>query len=357
MRRVHWLSLGMLTGCALQDFQKVSEGQFKCPGLPEPVGQYQNPTCVECVRKNCCDAVSDCQADSTCAGGLAVPLTPVANLPDSPLLDGALACLQKSCDDECSISFGCEGTGYASAPPRNAEGLYTGSFHFTNFGRAALSSSINVSSCLTAAGFCLAGKDDPAPNADGTLDLQVRRADAPYFGVSDPSYSPDTAAEQLTHEPPHVLGWSEPIPLLGKRVNVELFNTGAVQFLVEKAAKAQWQPDSAHAVFYLHNCLPLKYFAQPNPPYAGIEGVQVTLTGPEGELGEDDVLYRTDGNYVKGTSTTLGAGGAANVPSGLWSAETTVALAQGAPEHVMSADFQVPEGGVGVVHLFPTSSR
>jgi hypothetical protein len=363
MQRVIWLSLGLLAGCALDnDYSKVSQTAHDC-GRVTAIGPYTSEACLTCLQTRCCDEVGDCMGDDACKAVLSSPLSPASDAPESA--DVALGCMQRSCDAECNVSFGCEGTGYADNS-RNPGGKVTARLQLMDFiaSSTPVLSPINMQGCATLTSPCERlneGAEFATSSPDGAISVSSARPEALLYLTEDPGYDAATANRDDPHYPPHAFAWAEPVPSLGPVVEEQMFSAIGVNTLTFIAAGAAYSPSDSHVVFYLHNCVPLPYLPRsrgPLAPWAGIPDAQITLVQPDGETVTDDrIVYRNERDYSTGSSSEFGSGGVAQVPSGRWkNASATVTAPDGSEHTLETGAFMVPEGGVGVVHLFPAST-
>jgi len=334
-----------LVGCALEDdFKKATATEAACPAVV-PRGPYQSAECLACLRTKCCGDLTTCFGDEDCAKTLDHVLTPVSDAPDS--FTTPLICMQTNCDVACNVSFGCEGSGYLPDSSKEVTAV------LTDFGAEMRpAAGLDVSLCDPVRGRCF---DSVLTSESGTVSLTPIGELGRQLAISDPEFA--VPVTDFSHYPPHRITWSEPLLLSGRPITDSLFSSQVVRSLEDGAAGKAYSDQHSHIVFYIHNCLPLRYLGGTfRFPHAGVPGASITFTPPLDTSPEFDVVYRNQSGFsMVDASDYPGSGGVADVPAGRWKAKVDVLIEGDDKRHPMEHDFVVPAGGVGVVHLLPAA--
>jgi hypothetical protein len=345
-----------LAGCTLRSFEKVSEGVAQCPDLTLP-GKHSD-ACLECVRINCCEEASACLADANCKPSFERAITPIADLDAE--FDTSLGCMQQHCDAACNISFGCVDTDYIKVPAK-AEGKPTPyTVELKNFLTSTAIEGIEARTCSVSGGSCGDVRSGATSDADGLASLTAYKDSDRSISTVDPHYEPKRSPDTY---PPHAFHWSEPFFQTGTTVMASVFSGKAVAALVSMfvsntaTAGASDPASDSHIVFYMLNCLPFRLRDHDEYPHAGIPGASISFMHATSASAKPPTPYYTQasGYRANTNSTLLGSGGAARVEPGTWTAATRIELGEGKAPLDREFQFTVPEGGIGVIQLYPPS--
>jgi hypothetical protein len=347
-----------LAGCALHSFEKVSEGESLCPNLTLP--GKRSDACLECVRVHCCDEASACVGDAVCSAGFETAITPLAEIPSE--FDTSLGCMQQHCDDACAISFGCVDTDYIKVPAKTEGKATPYTVELTDFANATALTGIEARTCSVSSGSCGDMPGGIAVDTNGVASLTAYKDSDRSIATFDPDYvaTPPSAGTY----PPHIFHWSEPFFQTGASMMAHVFSGQAVADLVayfvqQKSLSGPGDPATdAHIVFYMLNCLPFRLRDHASYPHAGIPDASISLVHSTSASAEPAAAYYSQekGGYLPNTtSSLLGSGGAARVEPGAWTASTRIDIGEGKSPLDLEFQFVVPEGGVGVVQLYPPS--
>lgn len=304
-----------LCGCLLPSYEKVdaldgagdSDGEVvSALGTEGACGlSYMLPSeCDLCIRQNCCELASECGQGTECGQDVLEQISPVADFTTD--FDPLLGCMQRDCQQECDVNWGCLGEYEWPAP----EDDYSFDVKVVDFAAMldAPLPDVEIAACESVDPSCNSGRlDSGVSGEDGVVNLTVPADFEGFFSFSGGGYL-DTTVQ-----------WTEPVHRLGDFTHYELTQDAldalALITGVHTSADDEFDPAAGHLIFRAQNCLPLRFLDRDEPPMAEVAGVAVDF---EPNQGASQVFYTTDSGGVSVTqiaTSTDAAGGAFNVPA------------------------------------------
>jgi hypothetical protein len=346
-------SLGvLLAGCVLPSFERGEASDAGPSGADVDAGPDPGPACGlsdelpdacdRCIRLNCCDLASACGEGTACGEDLLEPITPAADF--STDFDPLLGCMQRECNVECDVDFGCVDdyrwptlSEPSTVPVKVIDFAAEPDLPLEDF---------TVKACQALDPSCESGKVDEAQtDADGIAELTLPPGFSGFFEISGGDYVESTAQ------------WSEPVHrasgfthymLRARDINALALVTG-----VHTRVDEPFEPGSGHLIFRVEGCLPLRYLAADERPIAEVSGVHVEFA--PNDFGSD--IFYTDGSGS--VSLTLeetsadGVGGAFEVPARNL---TVTATDVRSGRSIATGSVAVRPGALGFAYLAPRSS-
>lgn len=345
------VTFGSLPACLLPSFEKVDDADASTGESPTPPPSRPGKACGlsaelpldcdTCIRAHCCEEAKGCDEGTDCGKDLtSLPLSPVSDTSED--FEPMLACLQKECDTECDISWGCVGEYEWPTPGENDYAFTVRDIDFAAEPVEPLPS-VEVKACQAVDPSCTTGLVDTDTTDDNGLALLSvpPRFDGYFLFSGNSSYLPTTAR------------WSEPLHRVSGFTHYALSRpaVNALGLITGELGSGEKFPDDAgFLIFRAQNCLPIKYIAAPGYPTGDAAGVVIELEPDGGSR-----VYYTDESFVPVRSlmaTTVGLGGAFELP-------TQVITVQGyradtmAP--IMNGRVRVDPGAIGFMYLLPRS--
>ena len=300
-------------GCLLPSFEKVGSELEPMTEQPDG-GPAMGPvcgisdrlpeSCDACIREHCCEEAKACDESTACGEDLLEAITPVADF--SADFDPMLACMQRSCDAACDVSWGCVGN-YRWPTPTAP---YTVDITVVDFAADPDKplKDVMVRACSGIDPTCMRGLiDDDTTGADGKVSLTLPEAFEGFFTFEGGGYLPTTVQ------------WSEPVSrvLDWKHYQLDAVSLRGLAVVtgVHQTAQEEFDPAVGHLIFRVQSCAPLRYLVNDELPLADAANVVIEI---EPDDGASDVFYTSDTGGVsialKATSSA-GVGGAFNVPA------------------------------------------
>jgi len=299
-------------------------------------------SCDRCIRAHCCELAEACGDGTECGDDLLEPITPVADF--STAFDPLLGCMQRDCNVECDVDFGClddyrwpvqdadsdvpvRVIDFAAEPDLPLEGF-------------------SVKACQALDPACENGLvDEGTTDVDGVAQLTLPPGFSGFFDITGEGYA-DTTAQ-----------WSEPIHRISGFTHYMLTSQNVDTLAVITGVHAKngmpFAPDSGHLIFRVQGCLPLRYLGTDERPHAEITGAHVAFA--PNDYGSD--IFYTDGTgFVSLTldeTTFDGTGGAFEVPA---RNITVTATDVASGREIASGSVRVRPGAIGFAYLAPRSA-
>lgn len=345
-------------GCVLPAFEKIDADMREDsggPSAPDGGGDLPNAcglsdrlpaACDMCIRENCCDRAEACGEGTACGEDLLEPITPLADF--SKDFDPLLGCMQRFCNEECEVNWGCvDDYEWPAAEGRADVPVTVLDFTSTRDNPIPIEG-VTVRACEGIDPRCTSGKRAEAVT-DATGQATLEDLSAGFNGF----YTFEGGESEFGSYVPLTVRWSEPVHRAG---------SGFVQFALSGAAVDglamvtqvgnNFDPERGHLIVRIQGCLPLRYLNPIEPPKAEAEHVKISFEPSEGAT---QVFYTAANGGVVVTleeTSTDGVGGAFNVqPSNV---EVT-ALDTVSGEVVASGNVQVNAGSIGFMYLMPRS--
>ena len=343
-----------LPGCALPDFEKVDALE------PDPNREMDSGppvddrgpgcgrsaelpvACDDCIRMHCCDLAEACGEGTECGEDLLEPITPVADF--SLEFDPLLACMQRRCDAECEVNWGCVDNYEWPEPPESVD-LAVQVVDYAATVDAALED-VTVQACEAVDPSCDTGRrSEGITDAEGNVVLPgVPGNFDGFYSFSGAGYMDATVQ------------WSEPIHRVTGFTQYQL-TPSAVKALalitgVHQSADDMFEPGRGHLIFRVQGCLPMRYLSGGELPLAETAGAHVSFEPSDGAT---QVFYTEEsgGVSVNLDATTIDAlGGAFNVaPRNL----TVTAVDVATDREVARGTVRVRAGAIGYMYLVARS--
>lgn len=347
----------LLTSCVLPSYERAAlrsddAGTDGGPAGSADSGPDPGPACGRsaelpeacdlCVRAHCCALAEACAEGTECGDDLLEPITPVAEF--STAFDPLLGCMQRDCNVECDVDFGCldayrwptldaDATvpvrviDFAAEPDEPLEGF-------------------TVRACQALDPACESGLvDELTTDEEGIAALTLPPGFAGFFDITGDEYADSTAQ------------WSEPIHRVSGFTHYMLRSQDienlALVTNVHDMPGIPFEPDSGHLIFRVQGCLPLRYLGTDERPHAEVTGAHVVFA--PNDFGSD--IFYTDGTgFVSLTldeTTFDGVGGAFEVPARNL---TVTATDTRSGREIASGSVRVRQGAIGFAYLAPRSA-
>jgi hypothetical protein len=301
------------------------------------------PECDACIRQNCCELAEECGEGTECGEDLLEPITPLADFSED--FDPLLGCMQRECQRECQVNWGCVGD-YEWPEPEESYGFEVRVIDYAAEPSQPIAE-VDVQACIEVDAACDSGRVDAVvTDDDGKAALEVPSDFDGFFTFSGGGYL-DTTVK-----------WSEPVYRATDWTHYEL-QESAVEALalitgVHQSSDDEFEPGTGHFIFRVQSCLPLRYTSSGGFPSSEVAGVRVEF---EPSDGASQVFYTTESGGVSTTldaSTADGLGGAFNVPARNITAR---AIDVESGDVVAEGLVHVREGTIGYVYFLPESRR
>ena len=352
------LLCGAAAGCVLPSFEKVDAEQSGANSESQvdagPEITFSRPACGlsnrlerpcdACIREQCCELAEACGEGTECGDDLLEPITPAADF--STDFDDLLGCMQRLCDDECQVNWGClENYEW----PDIAGGIDV-EIQVVDFAQVLDGPlpDISVKACRAIDPSCTSGLvAEGTTQEDGKVDLQDMPPDFDGF------YSFEGGG-YLTS----VTQWSEPVHRLGSFRQYQL-DQNAVDALavitgVHESVDEPFDPELGHLIFRMQTCVPQRFHDNPEAPIAEAPGIAIRFVPDEGAT-QPFYTEETGGVSTTLETTTLdGTGGAFNL---LARNTTVIAVDTLTDREVARGSIRIPAGGIGFMFLLPRSAR
>jgi hypothetical protein len=348
-------SVATLLGCALPGFEKVDSVE------PEPnPGQMDSGmgmrargpgcgrsaelpvACDDCIREHCCDLAEACGEGTECGDDLLEPITPVADF--STDFDPLLGCMQRRCDAECEVNWGCVDN-YEWPAASEPVDLEVRVVDYADEEEGALAD-VTVMACDAVDPTCDSGRRaEGITGSDGKVLLSnLPGAFDGFYSFSGADYMDATVQ------------WSEPIHRVTGFTQYQLrpSDVKALALItgVHDSADDMFEPGRGHLIFRIQGCLPMRYLSTGEFPQAETAGVHISFAPNDGAT---QVFYteETGGVSVNLDATTIDAlGGAFNVaPRNL----TVTAVDVATDREVARGVVNVRVGAIGYMYLVARS--
>jgi hypothetical protein len=299
-------------------------------------------SCDDCIREHCCDLAEACGEDAACAEDMLEPITPAADF--GAAFDPLLACMQRECDRECEVSWGC--TGEYEWPTSESElDFQVKVIDFAAVPDAPLEG-VRVQACQGIDPACESGQvDEAVTDAEGLVRLQVQPNFDGFFAFEGADYLPSTVQ------------WSEPIfrktDFTHYALSPSALTALALITGVHQSAEEMFDPEVGHLIFRVQGCLPMRYLNNPMaPPQAEVADVHIRF---EPDDGATQVFYTDENSSVSLTleaTSKDGVGGAFNVPARNVTVHAVDALDD---REVARGSVRIRPGALGYVYLVARS--